>query len=65
MNQDAFRRMQEQQSGAKVLPFPAPGQLELKDIPVDVPMEDATITVFHNGRFIDYERWKVERWKSK
>ena len=62
MNQDALLRFQQHQGVSKT-PI-AGAQLELKDIPADVPMEDATITAWDGERFIDYEKWKVKRWKQ-
>jgi len=51
---EALRRLREQQAAAQQ-PERQPPLLE--QIPVDAPMDDATLTVWNGERFVAYEKW--------
>jgi len=50
--------MREQQAARQE---PAQQQSLLEQIPVDAPMDDATITVWNGERFVAYDKWLAHR----
>lgn len=52
---DALRRLREQQSQAQQEPERPPSLLE--QIPVDAPMDDATLTVWNGERWVAWDTW--------
>jgi hypothetical protein len=53
-----LRKLREQQAAARE-PERQPSLLE--QIPVDAPMDDATITVWNGERFVAYDKWLAHR----
>lgn len=55
---EALRKFREQQASAQL---PQSQLSLLEEIPLDAPMDDATITVWNGERWIAYDKWLAVR----